>query len=54
MGEPKERIVSSLKQVARHYGVAYATVRQDWRPSGMPGKRGHQDVDAIDQRRSLR
>ena len=42
----KSRIVPTLKEVAKHFDVAYATAR-GWVTSGCPGERGNYDLDAI-------
>lgn len=48
------RIVKTIREVARHYGVSYATVSSSWRPAGMPGDRDCYDLDAIDAWRLTR
>lgn len=50
----QSRVVSSLKKVAEHYGVALSTVKRRWRHQGMPGKPTHWDLDAIDRWRAAR
>lgn len=42
-----DETVESLPEVARAFGVAPNTVKQSWRPSGMPGEPGAYSLAAV-------
>jgi hypothetical protein len=56
-GEPDSKlagVVKTLREVGQAFGVSLNTVAADWRPNGMPGRRGAWDLAAIATWKRLR